>query len=390
MKPEVRALILGLAAALIGFPLMGWEYFLTHMVPGGHTDFRANYTAGYMVRIGSPLYDYAAELEAQNLTVSREEIALPFIHPAYEALLYLPLSFLPYIEAYWLWFGVNLIALALVYHLLREELNPLTAVAPWLPIGVLVAYLPIGAALVQGQDSLLLLLILALVFSCSRSDERMFTAGVCLGLACFRFQIVAPIVLCLIVWRRWRLVFGFIVSAVPAAIISIFLAGFWPYVHTLQGLSTHATAALHQTVSKMPNLRGLIQSSGGGDTWWVLTASLLVITVTLLAGKGLNTSQQFALAIPAAVLVSYHSLVHDLCVLLIPVAMLFGRQAKTGLVVAELVLSAPTLLIFAPNHFYLAAFGELFLLAYFVASPELGKTGTRALSPRLTSNFRFG
>lgn len=385
MKPEIRALMLGLAAALIGLPLMGWGYFLTHMVPDGHTDFRANYSAGYMLRTGRPLYDYAAELETQNQAVSREEVALPFIHPAYEALLYVPLSLFPYIQAYWLWFGINLIGLALAYHLLREELNPLRAVAPWFPIGVFGAYLPFGATLVQGQDSLLLLLILAVVFSSSRSGQRMFVAGVCLGLASFRFQIVAPIVLCLLIWRRWKLVLGFTVSALPAAVISILLAGFWPYVHTLEGLSTHAIAALHQPISKMPNLRGLIESAGGGGGAWVLIASLFVISLTLLAGKGLNTSQQFALAIPAAVLVSYHALVHDLCVLFIPAAMLSARQAKTGLVVAGVVLSTPILLIFAPNHFYLASLGVLLLLAYFVASPELGRTGTRLLFRTLLS-----
>ena len=382
MKPEIKALVIGLTAGLIGLPLMGWGYFLTHMVPDGHTDFRANYSAGYMVRIGKPLYDYAAEVETQNQAVSREEVALPFIHPAYEALLYLPLSLFPYIQAYWLWFGLNLGGLALTYHLLREELNPLTAIAPWFPIGVFAAYLPLGAALVQGQDSLLLLLIFALVFSCSLSGERMFVAGVCLGLASFRFQIVAPIFLCLLIWRRWRLVLGFTVSAVPAAIISIILAGFWPYLHILEGLSTQPIAALHQPVSKMPNLRGLIQSVGGGDTW-VLIVSVLVISVTLLAGKGLNTSQQFALAIPAAVLVSYHALVHDLCVLFIPAAMLFAQQAKTGLVVAGLVISTPILLIFAPDHFYLASLGVILLFGYFVASPELGRTGTRSLLPRI-------
>lgn len=378
MRPEIKALVIGLTAGLIGLPLMGWGYFLTHMVPDGHTDFRANYSAGYMLRIGKPLYDYAAQLETQNQEVSREEVALPFIHPAYEALLYVPLSLFPYIHAYWLWFGLNLAGLALTYHLLRKELNPLIAIAPWLPIGVFAAYLPFGAALVQGQDSLLLLLILALVFSCILSGERTFAAGVCLGLASFRFQIVAPIFLCLLIWRRWKLVLGFTVSAVPAVIISILLAGFWPYLHILEGLSTQPIAALHQPVSKMPNLRGLIQSVGGGNTW-VLVVSVLVIAVTLLAGKGLNTSQQFALAIPAAVLVSYHALVHDLCVLFIPAAMLFARQAKTGLVVAGLVISTPILLIFAPNHFYLASLGMILLLGYFVASPDLGRTGTRSL-----------
>src|SRR5437588_1990266 len=148
MTPQTRGLVLGLTAILIGLPLMGWTFFLTHMVPDGHTDFRANYTAGYMLRTNKPLYDYAAELEAQNRVVSREAVALPFIHPAYEALIYAPLSFLSYLEAFWLWFVVNLGFLVSIYYLLRPELNALSIVASWVPVAILAAYIPFGAALV--------------------------------------------------------------------------------------------------------------------------------------------------------------------------------------------------------------------------------------------------
>src|SRR5689334_18531354 len=107
MSPTTRALILGITAILIGLPLLGWPSFLLYVVPDGHADFRANYTAGYLLRTGQPLYDYALEVGVQNQKVSHEEVALPFIHPAYEALLYVPLSFLTYLQAYWVWFAVN-------------------------------------------------------------------------------------------------------------------------------------------------------------------------------------------------------------------------------------------------------------------------------------------
>src|SRR5437660_636350 len=77
MRPQIRGVVLGLTAILVGLPLIAWGYFLANMVPSGHTDFRANYAAGYMLRAGRPLYDYSAELETQNQIVSREQIALP-------------------------------------------------------------------------------------------------------------------------------------------------------------------------------------------------------------------------------------------------------------------------------------------------------------------------
>ena len=370
MTPQTRGLVLGLAAMLIGFPLMGWAFFLTHMVPDGHTDFRANYTAGYMLRTSKPQYDYAAELEAQNQVVSHEAIALPFIHPAYEALIYAPLSFLPYLRAFCLWFAVNLLVLASIYYLLRPELEALSAVVFWLPIATLAAYLPFGAALVQGQDSLLLVLLLAMAFDRMRSGDHLWLAGMCLGLAVFRFHIVLPVIMCFLLWRRWNLVAGFLATALPVAVVSVVLAGFWPYVQTLRALSVQPAWALHQNISRMPNLRGLIQSAGGGD-WLVVLVSLLVLAGVVLAGRERNLQQQLALGITAATLVSYHALVHDLSVLFIPCALLFARKTESALLVAGVVFFAPVLLIFAPNHFYLAVFGVLALFVY-MAVPSFG------------------
>jgi alpha-1,2-mannosyltransferase len=371
MVPQMRGLVLGLTAILIGLPLLGWTFFLTHMVPDGHTDFRVTYTAGYMLRTGQPLYDYAAELKAQNQVVSREEIALPFLHPAYEALIYVPLSFLTYHRAYWLWFATNIVILTLIYYLLRPELKPLSDGAFWLPIASLAAYLPFGAALVQGQDSLLIVFLFSAALVLLRSDDHLLLAGMCLGLASFRFQIVVPMIACFLLWRRWKLVAGFLATALPLAIMSVFLAGFWPYVNAVLGFTGHKTVALQQLASHMPNLRGLIHSAGGGN-WLTVALSFLVLASAALAAHGRSLQLQMALAVTVGSLVSYYGLVHDLSVLFVPCAYLFGQKTGSALATAAVVFFSPTLLIFAPDHFYLAAVGGVALFAYLaVASPEL-------------------
>jgi hypothetical protein len=379
MRPEIRGLILGLTAALFGFPLMGWSFFLTHMVPDGHTDFRATYAAGYMLRTGKPLYDPAAQFEAQNQVVSREEIALPFNHPAYEALIYLPLSFLSYLHAYWLWFALNLLMLVGIYFVLRGELKPLTVVAPWLPIASLPAYLPFGAALVQGQDSILCTLLFACASVRMQDDRRIF-AGFLLGLAAFRFQILLPVMVCFLCWRQWQTVGGVLCSAIPAAGISGLLGGVRPYVTMLLRYSGQGAAngmvdrrTLEALVSHMPNLRGLIQSSGGGS-WLVLLVSMLVLATACVAGQGRALREQLALAITVASLISYHGLVHDLSVLFIPCALVFSSGNIRALSTAGIVFFAPILLIFGASHFYLAAFGVLTLFVSLVASPFLSTT----------------
>ena len=378
LSHQIRGLVLGLTALLIGFPLIAWGYFLTDMVPSGHTDFRANYAAGYMLRARRPLYDYPAELETQNQIVSREQIALPFIHPAYEALVYAPLSFLPYLGAYWVWFGVNVVLLALLYRLLQPELESLSPAASWLPIATLFAYLPFGAALVQGQDSLLLVVLLARTLALLRK-ERLLLAGISLGLGVFRFQLVLPVVLCFVLWRQWKLIAGFAASAIPAALLSLDLAGFSPYVKTLREIIAQA-AGLHQSIAKMPNLRGLIESAGG-DKWFVLVISALVLAGAVVAGKRLSLHRQLSLAIVTASLVSYHCFVHDLSVLFIPCAVLFARRTEGALAVAGFAFCAPVLLIFAPNHFYLASLGGLILFGYLATASHFTDDKSARLSP---------
>jgi hypothetical protein len=345
-------------------------------VPDGHADFRANYTAGYLLRTGKPLYDYALELEVQNLNVSPEVVGAPFIHPAYEALIYVPLSFLSYLQAYWIWFVVNLVSLVCVYRLLRPELSSLFAVASWMPGATLAAFLPIGAALVQGQDSLLLLLLCSLAFNYFRDSEHLLIAGMLLGFAVFRFQIVVPIILCFLLWRRWKVVIGFMITSISAAAVSVAVAGFWPYVHTILGLSVQPELAYLQPTSRMPNIRGLIHSLGGND-WMVLTVSIALLAIAVLAATRRDVQQQFSLAITTAALVSYHGFVHDLSLLFIPLAVLLSRKQQSAILIAGICFFTPNLVAFLPNRSYIGIISVLVLFAFFVCTLRHSATDRR-------------
>jgi hypothetical protein len=364
--PEAGGLALGLVAMLIGIQLSNWAYFLTQMVPAGHADFRSNYIAGYLLRTGKPLYDYAAQFEAQNRIVSNAEVVLPFIHPAYEAVLYLPPSLFPYPQAFWLWFGVNITILALIYRLLRTDLGALAPIFPALPAVAIAAFLPFGVALVQGQDSLLLTMLMALAFARFRMRDDSLLAGVCLGIGAFRFQIVLPLCVCFLLWRRWKTTAGFVATILPAAALSIAISGLWPYIHTLQNVQDPSRIPIptsYLPVERMVSLRALIQVSGGG-AWTVIVVSFLVLGVTILCGRRSTTQHQFVLAIAAASLVSYHAFVHDLGILFIPCAYLFARKTITAQFIAAAVFVTPALMVFSQDHSYLTVFGTLALYVY--------------------------
>ncbi len=221
----VKGLVLGLSAYLIGIHL--WTWVLTVSVfLGGRSDFRQLYTAGYMVRTGHSheLYEYNAQRHFQNQLVSPGDIALPFNHLAYEALLFVPFSLLSYRTAYFTLLGLNLTVLAITFKFLRPWMKNLAVIYRWLPPVMFLAFLPVAAALLQGQDSILLLTLLAASLV-SLHSGRELAAGVLVGLGLFKFQIVIPIALLFLVWRRWRFSAGFVLAAILVGLLSLSLVG---------------------------------------------------------------------------------------------------------------------------------------------------------------------
>ena len=213
----VRGLALGIPAILLGIQITGWLFFIPAIFDG-HADFRNFYSAGYMVRAGDArsLYSYETEKVYQDRLISQESLALPFIHPAYEALLFVPLSLLPFHAAYFAFLAVNLGLLAICYRLLRSHMRNLAAVWHGLPAAMFL-FLPIAGTLMKGQDSILLLTLITAATLCL-GERREFSAGALLALGLFRFQVVIPIAVLFLIWRPRDV-------GIPAALIVVFGTG---------------------------------------------------------------------------------------------------------------------------------------------------------------------
>src|SRR5206468_10870372 len=161
---------------------------------------------------------------------------------------------------------------------LLSELQVLKDVAWWIPAGMLAAFLPFGAALVQGQDSIMLALLLALAFRLLK-QENLFWAGMVLGLGVFRFQLLLPFIFCFLIWRKWRMIAGFSITASAAAAVSFALADPRRYLAALMEFRNESSMLAHQArLSHMPNLCGLIRSLGGSQTM-VIVASATILLV---------------------------------------------------------------------------------------------------------------
>lgn len=377
---QFHEVIFGLLPLLLGGQLLLWVVLLPIGLRG-NADFGMFYTAGSMVRGGHSheLYDYDVETRFQNALVSKTPA--PYTHLPYEALLFDPISKLPYRSAYLMFVVLNLALVVFTGWLMRVPVEH-----RWLSAAIFVSYFPISAAIADGQDSIILLLITGVAWRLfTRRQEGL--AGALLALGLFRFQLVLPIAGLLFLWRRWRFVAGFVLSAVAVLSVSTWLAGIDQMrIYGLHLVSLSSIAAQesgyslsHSQSYRMVNLRAFfanILPGSQANAVVTLIASFALLLFVAGRGRAITLSHKFAIAVAFSALVSYHLFVYDLAILLIPMMAALGLAKTRNSMVAKTavlipLLAVPVFLLWRP--FMLALPLLAFLLAIdraFVASVE--------------------
>jgi hypothetical protein len=361
-------LILGLLPLLIGFEVLLWTVYLP-LGMRGIADFRQLYTGGYMLRTGhaAELYDYDTQRRFEEMVVPVGlNSTLPINHLAFEELLFVPFSLLTYRAAYWAFMFFNGALLILCLGLLRLRLKVLSDRWEWLPALLFLAFSPISIALLQGQDSIMMLTLLA-ASVWALDHEKEFAAGLLVGLGMFKFQIVIPIALLFLIWRRWRFSAGFAVSSVTAGLVSLWLVGLGgakEYAHTMVSMSlrlnTQADMLRYVTSPKsMLNLRGLFSAILDGRLAHGYVQFLIVACSVVVLLMAARQRPSLPLAIAASSLVSYHFIAHDASILIIVIAAARSAESVWNGAVAVLLLLAPMCAV-------------ILVRGYLVAIPLLG------------------
>ncbi|MGB7752503.1 MAG: glycosyltransferase family 87 protein [Candidatus Acidiferrales bacterium] len=162
---------------------ISWKDIMT-----GKNDFPVFYSNAQMVREGRAayLYDFAAE----NIFVHRvsDVTRAPNNHLPYELLIFIPFTYLRFGAAHLLWTFVSLGMLVGVALLMCNTLSAGLSLRPTLLTTL--AFFPVWYCLLQGQDSILLVLLFAISFwlwKRGREDAAGFTLAMGLFPSLFSF-----------------------------------------------------------------------------------------------------------------------------------------------------------------------------------------------------------
>ena len=384
-------LVFGLAPFVLVIQALIWFFYLP-LGLRGVADFRSFYTGAYMIRTGhgGELYDFETQMRfhRQLLPEAAARSSVTMNHPAYEELLFLPLSMLPYRAAFWIFFTVNLGLLAVSLRLLWPYLRRMTERWSWFPVLLCAEFFPLSRTILQGQDSILLLALLCAAFVLLEREQPV-AAGLLVGCGMFRYQIVIPIVVLYMLWRRWKFVAGFAVSTALAACVSLLMVGihgaiaYAKYTHAVSlGMATEGDMMRYNiSPLTMLNLRGLISGVLWGRASHFWTQALIFVASALVILLASRLKPSLPIAIVAASLVSYHFLAHDASIWLIPIfAALCGTSVSEALLGVGMLIGPFAAINLAEgihSHAYLGAIPLLGLFLLKLATGQNADFGCR-------------
>ena len=256
------------------------------------------------------------------------------------------------LPVYWL----NVIGLLAVPILLRERLAFLKTKV-FYAILALAFFLPANIALLQGQDSILLLLLFALGFlQLTKGHDAI--AGCIFGLATFKPHLILPVILIMMVTKRWKLMCSFLGTCLALLTVSVLLVGwravleFPRFLIRFSHLPPDVAGAYPEA---MPNLRGLVyvvlnsKASSLVIQVTVIGCSvllLLLVWISFYGNSGRMSGIAFSLIVVASLMVSYHLNMHDLTLLILPMFLVADYVAERELTPIRLLLGLAAGLLF--------------------------------------------
>lgn len=322
----------GIARGVPPFDVFGHPYAV---------DLSAHLTGGALLARGqaSQMYQVAAQIAAQRVILGDSHAGFLDLYasPPFVALIYAPLSFLPYPLAAVIWTLISLVAVLGGTRLLWPWLPDLQKHGwPPLVLGVVSSW-PVLELLLDGQDSGIVFFLYALGFVLL-ARGRDGAAGAVLSLGLIKPQLVFLIPFLLLRQRRWQALRAWIIGAAFLSVVSVAFVG-TAGIRDFASLSTGALrVANHDLWWKAESLPSLLEIVLPGPFGPAMVGGGILGGVGLVlfgpfyrqrSTSGIEVIADGATLVLITALCAPHFLVYDATILIYP-ALIVLRQPQRG------------------------------------------------------------
>lgn len=299
--------------------LLGLALLCASAIPqglAGQNDFIGLYTGASLV---SNMYSPAANVDFQQSHFGAVRESFVYSRPAFHALLLWPLAQLPYRVACGLFQLLNLTAGLWFVWRFSQDL-------PALPVLAALS-LPMAIAVLQGQDTLLLLASAGGAILLHRAG-RPFLAGLLWSVCAVKPHLVMLVPVALAYRKEWRVLLGAVAGGVGLMALSIAVLGWhWPLAY----IDVLTDPRIHPHPEQSISLRGLTNGLHASTIGLVLSSVVVLAAAVYRMAQCQTLQYALAIALVGSALLSFHAYPQD-AVLLMLVLVLTGGSLLTALV----------------------------------------------------------
>lgn len=303
-------------------------------------DFLNLYVGAQMAADGelSRLHDQSLQLEYEKAVVPETEMLWPFVRPHFYALLLVPLSWLPFQAAFYVWVALQAALLLGCWVWAARRFGEEALI-----FGSM--YLPTAVGIANGQDCILLLVAVIAAYTLAEKD-RDYAAGAVVALTLVKFHLLLLLPLAMWAAGRRKILAGYAAMAAALVLLSVALAGTAGVETYLAMLTDPTLAGLNPAPQKIVSIHSF-QWNLLGRMLWPVTAALVAAVAALcwLAARNAPLWRWWTAGCLASLLAAPHVYAYDAAFFLLGVWLTLAH-ARTRFARISAAAVAPPLVFF--------------------------------------------
>ncbi len=260
--------LIGGILIVLGLVLLAERLQIVMQAP---SDFVQDYSAAQALRVGLSIYEGTGDNAVRPEDYPDQVLFAPparfqNYHPPFNALLFVPFTFVPYAGSILIWSALSLVLYFGIGYLVLRELQ-ISLPRHWLIllIGLMLCWYPFQMHIALGQVSMILIACLIIGWVLLRHNRPLLAGGM-IGLACLIKLFPGLIIFYMIVRRKWYAAGAAIATLLVGGGVTVLLVGIDDLLYYVQQIAPE-NVAVHGPFLTNSALNGTIRRLFSDGRW---------------------------------------------------------------------------------------------------------------------------